>query len=366
MSRSSSCPLTPYPRGWYVALPSDRLRVGGVESLRLFGRDVVAFRDERGRAHLVDAYCPHLGAHLGHGGRVVGESIRCPFHGWEFEGGSGKCTRIANGDAPPARAKLESWHVDERAGAIFFWFHERGEAPAWRIGDLPELDEPGWSDWRVSSWDLPARIQDISENDADVSHSPVMHGFTDAVPDIAMATDGPRCEWTLRATLKLEAFGAPKLPRIGLLRHVPTTAPSTVSVVRWGISLGWVRQTLELPGGLRFRTQSFGSTTPIDEEHVRVTFRHRVRRAPTELLTQWMLRRYATLFDATLEEDIAIWRHKIYRVRPVVTRSDWAILRFRKWARQFYDPAHYDAAMGREAAGESGSASSDSADAAAE
>ena len=39
---------------------------------------------------MLDAYCPHLGAHLAEGGRVQGESVRCPFHAWEFDGASGE------------------------------------------------------------------------------------------------------------------------------------------------------------------------------------------------------------------------------------------------------------------------------------
>ena len=33
---------------------------------------------------VVHAFCPHMGAHLGMGGVVVGNSLRCPFHGWSF------------------------------------------------------------------------------------------------------------------------------------------------------------------------------------------------------------------------------------------------------------------------------------------
>src|SRR5689334_23634300 len=38
-------------------------------------------------------YCPHLGAHLGIGGTVVGDSIKCPFHAWRF-GGDGACVDV--------------------------------------------------------------------------------------------------------------------------------------------------------------------------------------------------------------------------------------------------------------------------------
>ena len=33
---------------------------------------------------MLAAHCPHMGAHLGFGGRVVGEAIRCPMHGFSF------------------------------------------------------------------------------------------------------------------------------------------------------------------------------------------------------------------------------------------------------------------------------------------
>lgn len=60
----------------------------------LAGLDLVAFRTEDGVAHVFDAYCPHLGAHLGVMGRVVGDCIECPFHGWRFSGKDGACTHV--------------------------------------------------------------------------------------------------------------------------------------------------------------------------------------------------------------------------------------------------------------------------------
>ena len=340
-------PLTPYPRGWYLAAHSDEVAVGQIVSLHLFGRDVALFRTADGRAHVVDAHCPHLGAHFGHGGTVRGGCIRCPFHGWEFEAASGACVRIANGDPVPPRARLGRWTVDEENGMILVWFHEGGAAPTWQVPALPGLDEPGWSRWSTTSWELRARIQDISENDADISHSPVMHGFTEALPTIEMDAEGARCTWSIRADMKLSALGIPEVPPIGPLRRLPQRIPSQIEVLRWGLSLGWIRQWSDLPLGLRFATQTLATTTPIDEERVRLTFRHRVREAPLPGLTAVMLRSYARLFDSTALEDVRIWENKIYRMRPVASRSDWAILRFRRWARQFYDPAHFEAAMGR-------------------
>ena len=81
----------PIPFGWYAVSLSHELAVGEVKPVEYFNRELVVFRTEGGEAKVLDAYCPHLGAHLGHGGTVKGESIACPFHGWQFNG-EGECT----------------------------------------------------------------------------------------------------------------------------------------------------------------------------------------------------------------------------------------------------------------------------------
>lgn len=58
------------------------------------GLDLVAVRTQDGVAHVIDAHCPHLGAHLGVMGRMVGNCIECPFHGWRFNVDDGVCTHV--------------------------------------------------------------------------------------------------------------------------------------------------------------------------------------------------------------------------------------------------------------------------------
>lgn len=60
----------------------------------ILGEQLAVFRDQDGKSYVVDSYCPHLGANLAVGGRVVGNCIECPFHGWQFRGNDGKCVKI--------------------------------------------------------------------------------------------------------------------------------------------------------------------------------------------------------------------------------------------------------------------------------
>ena len=66
----------PMPFGWFRVSESEELARGAERAVHSAGRELVVFRGEDGEAHVLDAHCPHLGAHLGHGGRVVENTIR--------------------------------------------------------------------------------------------------------------------------------------------------------------------------------------------------------------------------------------------------------------------------------------------------
>ena len=74
-------PFTWKVTGWFMIGWSAEFGDRSVRPLRFFGEDLVAYRDESGALHVLEAHCRHLGAHIGHGGKVVGECVECPFHG---------------------------------------------------------------------------------------------------------------------------------------------------------------------------------------------------------------------------------------------------------------------------------------------
>ena len=101
-------PFPRYPNGWFQVAYSDEVTPGTVVPLKYFGADLVLFRTQTGEAHVLDAHCPHVGAHLGHGGCVKGESIQCPFHAWRFDG-QGQCVAVPYArKIPPERSCVVS------------------------------------------------------------------------------------------------------------------------------------------------------------------------------------------------------------------------------------------------------------------
>ncbi|KTG35577.1 hypothetical protein cypCar_00001787 [Cyprinus carpio] len=102
------------------------------------------FRGRDGKAYVVDAYCPHLGANLAVGWRVVGGCIECPFHGWQFRGADGKCVKIPYADKMPEFAKVRCWPSCEINGQVLVWFHCDGPEPTWRVPEQREITHGEW------------------------------------------------------------------------------------------------------------------------------------------------------------------------------------------------------------------------------
>ena len=82
-----------YPNGWTPVLETRDLNRRQIKPIHAFGKDLVVYRGSSGKCYAFEAYCPHLGANLGVGGTIIGESIQCPFHGWVYDQ-DGRCTHI--------------------------------------------------------------------------------------------------------------------------------------------------------------------------------------------------------------------------------------------------------------------------------
>ena len=135
--------LPPYPRGWYCVGLSAELAPGEVRAVQYFGRELVLFRTQAGEARLFDAYCPHLGAHFGHGGKVDAEELVCPFHGWRF-GAEGECTAMPYGKRIPTKARAAAWPLRERDDVLLAWHDEQAGEPDWEM-PAHRVEDGSWS-----------------------------------------------------------------------------------------------------------------------------------------------------------------------------------------------------------------------------
>ena len=134
-----------FPNGWFSIIASRDVPRGQSRSVSVLGEHFAVFRGEDGKAYVLDAYCPHMGANIGVGGRVIENCLQCPFHGWTFRGEDGKCVDIPYAKKVPDFAKTKQWPTFEANGQIMIWYHAEGIEPTWTPEVVPEIVTGEWS-----------------------------------------------------------------------------------------------------------------------------------------------------------------------------------------------------------------------------
>jgi len=306
--------MTTHARGWYGVAASHELPKRGVRALRYFGRDLVLFRGDDGVARVLDGHCPHLGANLGIGGKVEGNDLRCPFHGWRWDG-AGACTGIRYAKKIPTNARTRAWPVRETNGLILVHHDPEHGAPRFEVPDV-FAEHGGISAWRLVSarrWRLEhCRAYDVLENAADGAHFAPVHGT--GTTTTTLEVDGDRAR-TLSVT-RVRVLGA-------------ASFDTELETVHYGP--GFAKVSLRLG----FDLVVTSSTVPIDDDAIESRVLFWVRRGLNPV--PWLLGRWLLAPEACRQfaEDIPIWTNKTFRERPVLCDGDGPIMKFRKWYRQY-------------------------------
>jgi len=310
--------LPPYPRGWFAIASSDGLAPGDVRPISYFGRDLVLFRTTKGDARVFDAYCPHLGAHLGHGGSVENDELVCPFHGWRF-GEDGVCTGMPYGKRIPSNAIAPAWEVREKNGVVMVWHSRNGDAPDW---EMPDFEDANWTPPVSRTWTISGHTQEVCENTADFGHFRFIHQTHVMRPLAEPKIDGPWFQ------IPMESDPEALVPELRMDGPITTGHG-------FCFGPGLTAADITMKGsGLEAMQRLY--VTPIDEEHVELRGVVTVGRLDDPAATEEYARGLSEAVFAQWEADVPIWEHKVYREAPALNETESEIAVFRRWYAQFY------------------------------
>ena len=322
--------LFPFPTGWFVLLRADELHKGQLITKKFAGQDVVAFRTESGKAAVVSAYCPHMGAHFGHGGDVQGETIRCPFHYFCFDT-EGTCTKTGYDTKPPAKAVLKTYIIREKNGFILVWNHLTNEPPTWEV---PETDNENWSEILSTDYLLNSHPQETTENSVDIGHFGVVHKYKDVQELSELKADGPYLNAkyafsregftgkssSMRAHIDIHVHGLGYsfvevlIPKFGLLTR-QYVFPCPVEDGKINLKIGMSVKKIEDAGKINFFLKIF----------------------PKNILNKIILKSAFKGYANDVSQDFDVWQNKVYMDNPALAKGDGPIGKYRQWARQFYE-----------------------------
>ena len=302
------------PFGWFQVAWSSELEPGDVLPRYYFGRHLVLWRDQEGVAHLNDAYCPHLGAHLGYGGHVDGCELVCPFHGWKFDA-DGANTDIPYGTRTNQKARVGSYPVRELGDHfVMAWYHPEGAEPTYEIDEIDEMSSEDYSEWTTVHFSVAAATQELAENSVDGPHFRYVHN-TEIVPEIqSYETAG-----TTAIMRSIQQFPTPR-----------GVVDGRIDVDNIGPGFGVTRFS-----GI-VDTFLVGAATPVDANRCEVRFNFKTKNLGDAKTTSGVGKAFVKEVCKQFEEDRPIWENKAHISRPALADTDPPFMKFRKWYAQFY------------------------------
>jgi 3-ketosteroid 9alpha-monooxygenase subunit A len=309
--------------GWYLLALAEEL-TGEVTPVELGDRALMVIRDGE-RLRVLDARCPHRGAHLGYGGRVApgraGTSLICPFHGKRIGLGAGT-----------GRLCVTEYQSIVAGDAIFV---RLGAAPAEDRGFEQAIKEIAAEKQIVGALVQPVRVPPVYviENAFDVSHFTALHGvdrvtgfglredgsggiavegdFWTAVPPSAAQRTAALADWGLRSRFYARAVS----PSLVLTELGPPEISHTII-------------TSASPISARSAGGSAGSGAAADSCVVRVAIAVR----PAALSAAGMLVSGAR---RAIDQDVVIWDHLDPAAPARFDRADVPALAFRQFCAGF-------------------------------
>jgi phenylpropionate dioxygenase-like ring-hydroxylating dioxygenase large terminal subunit len=331
-------PFTWKVTGWFMIGWSAEYGVGDVRSLRYFGEDLAIYRDESGELHVLEAHCKHLGAHIGHGGTVVGDCVECPFHGWRW-GPDGANTYIPyQPDRPNRGLRLRTYPVREQHGCIFMWHHPYGEPPRWDLPDLftkfpqftagPEDYYRPYPEFSRLAENEPVHPQIVAENGPDSAHFRYVHHAT--VTPVCLHWEAKDEEWRFLTGWPDSRSADPDQMALRIHSHFS--------------GLGFAISAFEGSSNHRL----IFACTPVDDEVSNMFYSiwwPRKAGDSSDIPPDDVRARVEKQYLGTVWDDLEIWRYQKYVEHPALAKIDAKpYMAMRKWALQFYDvPAGADA-----------------------
>jgi phenylpropionate dioxygenase-like ring-hydroxylating dioxygenase large terminal subunit len=176
---------------WYAILDSGEVKAGRPLGVTRMGEKLVLWRQKDGKIVCMRDQCPHLGAKLSQG-KVTGDHLACPFHGFEYDYG-GQCRYLPaygrNGAIPKA-LRTACYPVYEAYDFIFIWW---GENPPEDLQPPKFFDaitnKPSLSYGKFKQhWGV--HYSRMCENQLDMMHLPFVH-YNTIGRGGRMVVDGP-------------------------------------------------------------------------------------------------------------------------------------------------------------------------------
>ena len=172
---------------------------GAPVKARVFGEDLVVFRDTDGNVGVMDEYCPHRRVSLVYG-RNEDCGLRCLYHGWKMDVKGNVIEMVSEPAASDMAKKVKHKAYEPKEWGGFVWAYMGPQ------DNIPDFVPPAWAPTEqvrvsIAKAILPCNWAQILEGAIDSAHSSSLHS-SDFVPARVGGAEATAKNWLRPSTDK--------------------------------------------------------------------------------------------------------------------------------------------------------------------
>ena len=308
---------------WYAVLSSKQVKKNKLIGVTRLSEKLVFWRDDAGEVHCIYDKCCHRGASLC-AGKLVGNHVECPFHGFQYDA-SGKVTLIpANGKNAkvPENYRVNAYQARDAYGLIWVWYGDyNAELP-----EIPFFEEltDGFSYGEISeNWSV--HYTRAIENQLDVVHLPFVHKTTIGRSNKTLV-NGPVAKWNGN---RMTFYVKNELDQ-GQKPEKPNEVENYEKLFHLQLQMPNIWQNI-----ISDQLRIFAAFAPVDEEntHIYLRFYQKFMRVP--VLAQLISGLGAATNRVILHQDRRVVLTQLpkkseFKMKENLVQGDLPILEFRK------------------------------------
>jgi phenylpropionate dioxygenase-like ring-hydroxylating dioxygenase large terminal subunit len=314
-----------YINFWYPICTSEELDADKPQQTQVLGLRFVAFRDAEGKPHVLSDTCVHRGGSLSKG-KVVDGCVVCPYHGWRYAG-DGKCQLVPSleaGAKPPARAKVDSYPVQEKYGIVFAFLGDLPEEERSPLYVIEEYEDPAWRASEIMILEIDCFYQRSMENGVDPVHNEFVHPIQGSPQPIPGTIKYPETPWGSGVLGNYTELGKKLSDEEGM-----RSDPTVLNAGTWHHGPNTLITWITFAKNTALHQYMFEA--PVDGDHTKIYFINmrsfRLGSEHDESIREANLR--VTVEDITILENLYPVRTPETRTKEILTPADKAVVRYR-------------------------------------
>ncbi|XP_054166700.1 cholesterol 7-desaturase nvd-like [Oppia nitens] len=302
----------PQPFGWFAVFDSWTLKPNEAKPVSLFEHQLIVYRNMSGLVHVLE---------------ICENSNSIP----DIE------TRV--------------WQSMEMDNLIMVWYHPNNQKPDWLPFPMKLMVDNTFEYRGKCNLIANCCIQEFPENAADFAHFNTVHLPTEVLGIVKWKGMGAKLwDWITKhvyykwTPLSYDVYPSPNghmsIQITSATYHAfgRIFAEFTIDMLQIGPALAHVTTKYTL-FGMDFTTILVTTVTPLGP--YRNSFCHRLYMKPG-----FLRRVFAKIFiktvDIMLSRDVLIWNDKKYLRKPLFTKNENSLVKFRRWYKQFLINDHDD------------------------